>query len=100
HNGTSSPCGEPKNTAPPLVFALPSNSHTHTEPMRNRILNRCPQLVRCTPLMVAPKPAATKNTPNISPPAAGFHFTHAESAMASSDRTRIQIHDPKNIPEA
>src|SRR3954470_25029154 len=64
------------------------------------MLNRCPQLVRCTPLIVAPKPPATKNTPNISAPAAGFHFTHAESESASRERIKTQIHPPKKMPDA
>ena len=64
------------------------------------MLNRWPHLVRCTPLMVTPKPAATKKTPNIRPPAAGFHFTQAESASASSARIRIHTHAPKKRPAA
>ena len=64
------------------------------------MLARLPQWVRCTALMVAPKAEVTKNSTNMSAPAAGFHFTHAESARASSESNRIQIHDPKKIPEA
>src|SRR6185437_4910674 len=50
--------------------------------------------------MVAPKAAATKNTPNISAPAAGFHFTHAESAKASSASTKIQTQEAMKMPLA
>src|ERR1700722_14551737 len=64
------------------------------------MLNRCPQVVRCTPLMVAPKAAATKKTPKTSAPAAGFHFTHAESASASSESRKIKTHEPKKKPHA
>src|SRR5262245_38250520 len=49
--------------------------------------------------MATPNPAATKKTPNISAPAAGFHLTQAESASASKAKTRIQTHDPKKMPQ-
>src|SRR5580700_10993463 len=64
------------------------------------MLNKCPQLVRCTPLMVAPKAAATKKTPKTSAPAAGFHLTHAESASASSESKTIHTQEPKKKPQA
>src|ERR1017187_868109 len=83
-SGSSSPACTRKKTAPLVVLLEPSKSCTQTEPTRWLMLNRLPHLVRCTPLITAPKAAATKKTPNIRPPAAGFHFTPAESASASS----------------
>src|ERR1700677_4023600 len=64
------------------------------------MLNKCPQFVRWTPLIVAPKAAATKKTPKTSAPAAGFHLTHAESASASSESKTIHTHEPKKKPHA
>ena len=64
------------------------------------MLARLPQWVRSTALMVAPNAEVTKNRTNISAPAAGFHFTQAERARASSESSRIQTHEPKKIPEA
>ena len=64
------------------------------------MLNSDPQLVRWMALTVAPNPPATKKTPNIRAPAAGFHFTQAESASASSERIRIQIQAPTNVATA
>ena len=43
---------------------------------------------------------ATKNTPNINPPAAALHFTQAESARASNASSRIHTQAPKNRPLA
>src|SRR5262249_675986 len=100
HIGTVSPRGTRKKIAPLVVRSEPSNNSTQMDPIRYPMLNRCPQYVRCTALMVAPNPAATKNTPNMSAPAAGFHFTHADNASASSDSTSTQIHPPKKIPDA
>src|SRR5262249_36786588 len=100
HSGNSCPISARKNTAPPVVLVSPSNSQTHTDPTRYPMLNRFPQFVRLMPVTIAPNPAATKSTPNISPRAGGFHVTHAESASASSESTRIQIHDPIKMPLA
>src|SRR5438477_10247073 len=97
--GISSPSGILKNTPPLLTLGSAPKSRTHTEPISALMLNRCPHLVRCTPLMATPNPAATKNTPNISAPAAGFHLTHADNASASSARMRIHTQDPKNSPQ-
>src|SRR6266480_6781063 len=96
HSGRSSPSGTRKKTAPLVVLLAPSKSCTQTLPIRWLMLNRWPHLVRCTPLTATPKPAATKNTPNISAPAAGFHLTHAESASAIRESNRIHTHAPKN----
>ena len=90
-----------RKKAPPLLTSRSAlNRSTHTEPMSALMLNRCPHRVRCTAFTVAPNPPATKNTPNISAPAAGFHFTQAESARASIARTTIHTHEPKNKPRA
>src|SRR5580658_1893522 len=64
------------------------------------MLNSEPQLVRCTALTVAPKAAVTKNTPNTSAPAAGFHLTQAESANASSESSMIHTQELRKEPQA
>src|SRR5580704_4949626 len=64
------------------------------------MLSSDPQFVRCTPLMVAPNAAATKNTPKTSAPAAGFHLTHADNASASSESSTIHTQEPKKKPHA
>src|ERR1035437_8125768 len=81
-SGSSSPAGIRKKAPPLLTDGSAPQRCTQMEPISALILNRCPHRVRCTPLMATPNPAATKKTPNIRAPAAGFHLTQAESASA------------------
>src|SRR6185437_10963916 len=50
--------------------------------------------------MAAPNPAPAKNTPSTNAPAAIFHRTHADTARAISESTRIQRKSPRKIPHA
>src|SRR5215471_2482268 len=93
-SGNASSAGIRKKKPPLLTAGSAPKSFTHTEAISALMLNRWPHLVRKTALYATPNPAATKKTPNISAPAAGFHFTQAESASASSASIRIQTHAP------
>src|SRR5690242_11643647 len=57
-------------------------------------------LLRRTALIAAPNPDKKNITPRTRAPAAIRHFTQAESAIAMSELTRIQIHDPSKIAPA
>src|SRR5947209_3708001 len=65
-SGSSSPCVTRKKIVPFVVALLPSNSHVQICPIMVMNCRMWPHLVCCTALMVAPKPEATKKTPNIS----------------------------------
>src|SRR5713226_3364994 len=100
HRGISSPTAARKKTAPLLPCTCGSNREVHTLPTRLLMLIRLPHLVRSTPLMAAAKADDTKKAPNNKPAAACRHFTHADRARLISERSRIQIHDPRNSPTA
>src|ERR1700691_3103469 len=53
------------------------------------MLRKSPNCVRITLLTACAKPAPKNRTPSSVAPATILHFTHAESAIASSDRNTI-----------
>src|ERR1700757_2494123 len=60
-------------------------------PIRYATLKKEPASVRMTALIAWAKPAPKNNTASNSAPATIRHFTHAESAMARSASTTIQM---------
>src|SRR5438477_4238519 len=57
------------------------------------MLKKYPDCVRSTALIACAKPAPKNITPNSKAPATIRHFTHADSAIASRERTAIQSSD-------
>src|ERR1700722_5162978 len=57
------------------------------------MLKKWPDCVRITALIASPKPAPKNITASNSAPATILHFTHADNAMARSERMAIQINE-------
>src|SRR6202035_2533315 len=68
--------------------------------IKNPPSTRRPACVRMTALIACANPAPKKRTASSSAPATTLHFTHADKAIASSDRNAIQINDESNMLHA